>query len=75
MNPKLRRLVAELIGGCQVPRSLGVLGAAEAPFDGLCDALHLFGYPDADEIERKLELAEADPRTVKLPTAGRPGAV
>jgi hypothetical protein len=63
MNPKLRRLVAELISGCQVPRSLGVLGQAEAPFDQLCDRLMLFGYPDADKIEEALKAVSDEPET------------
>ncbi len=54
MTPKTIRLVAEILSGTNVPRSLGVLGVAEKPRDELIDQLHLFGYFDADEAEKAL---------------------
>jgi hypothetical protein len=52
MTSKVRRLLAELLAGCEVPRSMGVLGMAAEAFDALYDELHLSGYPTADEIKR-----------------------
>lgn len=60
MTPRFKRLVAELISGTAVPRSLGILGAAEKPWDELSDYLHLFGYADADEVERAIEGLESE---------------
>lgn len=56
MSPRMKRLLAELIAGLSVPRSLGpILGAAIEPLDQLRDYLHLFGYPDADDVEKAIE--------------------
>ena len=58
MTPRLRQLLAQLIRGCEVPRSLGILGTAEKPFDELYSYLGLFGYPDVDKIEAALQHIE-----------------
>ena len=49
-------LLAELLAGTQVPRSLGatVLGAGTSPWDELRNELHLFGWLDAKAIEVRL---------------------
>ena len=51
------RLLAEILSGIQVPLSIGVLGAAAAPFVALRDRLGLVGYPNADETEKALKRA------------------
>ena len=60
MTPKLKRLMAEVLNGLSVPRSLGVLGAAEKPRDELCDQLHLHGYFSADDAEKALNEHEEE---------------
>lgn len=59
MTPKFRRLVAELIEGTQVQRSMSMLGTAEKPWDELIQLLHLFGWHSAEEIEKAIEKYEA----------------
>lgn len=54
MDDDLIRLTSELISGCQVPLSLGMLGAAAQPYRELADKLHLFGWNDAESIEEAL---------------------
>ncbi len=49
------RLLAETLSGIQVPMSMGVIGAAAQPYAELRDRLGLFGYPNADEIEKSLK--------------------
>jgi len=51
---RFRRLVAEIISGTAVPRSMGLLGTAAPAWDELRDALNLFGYSDTDEVEQAL---------------------
>jgi hypothetical protein len=48
---RIIRLMAEVLAGTQVPRSLNALGAAARPWDELRKMLGLFGYADADQIE------------------------
>lgn len=48
------RLVAEIIFGTEVPRSIGVLGAAAPAWDELYRELNLGVYADADAIEEAL---------------------
>lgn len=54
MDEKLIELFSQLLAGCEVPRSLGVLGKAEKPFDDLYSELHLFGYPTPALIELRI---------------------
>lgn len=61
-TPRFKRLVAELISGTAVPRSLGVLGVAEKARDELCHYLHLFGYPDANEVLKAIDKLEEEHR-------------
>lgn len=62
MEKRFKQLVAQLISGTQVPRSLGVLGEAQEPWDRLAEMLDLFGYPDADKILEAIDrLDEAQP--------------
>lgn len=60
MTPKLKRLMAEVISGLQVPRSLVsvspmMLGTALEPYDELCHYLRLGGYPDAASVEEAID--------------------
>ena len=49
------RLIAEILEGIQVPGSMGLLGTAREPWIELMDRkLHLFGWKDANEIEKTL---------------------
>lgn len=47
-------LLAEVLSGTQVPRSLGTLGAATEPWDELRKELGWFGWSNSEEIEAKL---------------------
>lgn len=55
MTPKFKRLVAKIIEGTAVPRSMGMLGTAQEPWDELRNYLGLFGYSSADEIEAAID--------------------
>ncbi len=48
------RLIAELLAGTQVPRSMGVLGKGQEPWDEIRDRLKLCGYPTIEQHEIKL---------------------
>jgi hypothetical protein len=55
MNPHLRRTLAELIAGLQVPRSVPVcLGAGVEPYDELRRMFKCFGWQTAKEVERNI---------------------
>ena len=56
MGATLIRLIAEMIEGLQVPRSIGVemMGAAMEPHDEIRDRLRIMGWVDAGDIEDKL---------------------
>lgn len=60
MTPKLKRLIAEMLSGTNVPRSMGVLGVAAAPRDELVDTLGLFGYFSAEDAEKALNKHEEE---------------
>lgn len=65
ITPKFKKLVAQIIEGTAVPRSMGALGAAQEPWDELRGYLNLFGYSDSDEIESAIDrtLKEAEGHT------------
>ncbi len=48
------RLMAEILGGLQVPGSMGVLGAAHDPWAKLMTRIDTFGWRTVDEIEKEL---------------------
>ncbi len=60
MTPKLKRLVAEILSGTNVPRAMGMLGVAEKSRDELVDQLHLFGYFNADAAEKAINEHEEE---------------
>ncbi len=68
INPQLSvvRLIAEVLAGTQVPRSLGALGAATKPWDVLRNRLHVFGYLSSDEYEQVLRKVITDIKTTTL---------
>lgn len=52
------RELAEMLAGMQVPRSIGVLGAAEANYDRIRDAIPLRpGWAQVEEWETALREA------------------
>ncbi len=48
---EFRHLIARIIEGTAVPRSIGALGSATEPWDELREKLCLFGYSSTEEIE------------------------
>jgi hypothetical protein len=75
----LVRKIAEMLSGLQVPLSLDsqvgpgkVLGTARDPLIAVRDALGLFGYPNADEIEAKLWGAMMCGERAATPKRARP---
>ena len=50
------RLLAEIIANTSAQRSMGLLGAAQEPWDALRshDYLNLFGYSTVEEVEEAL---------------------
>jgi hypothetical protein len=49
------KLLAQLIAGLQVPRSIGgLLGAAIEPYDALRSRFRCFGWQTAEEVEKCL---------------------
>ena len=64
MTPEFRRALAELLSGLSVPRSLGILGEAQDPWDKIINELGLFGYFTAEKAEAALERYLDDPAPV-----------
>jgi len=54
MDANLRRALAELLAGLQVPRSICVLGKGEAPYDELRRMFNCFGWQTEKEIEKNI---------------------
>lgn len=47
------RLVGQMMAGCQVPMSMGMLGAARVPLVELCEQLGLgHGWNTAEDAEK-----------------------
>lgn len=57
------RLLAELLAGTQVPRSLGYLGMATHAWDQLRAKLNLFGWMTAEEVQMRLRAGLGLPAT------------
>lgn len=70
MTPEVfAKLVGQIVAGCQVPMSMGVLGAAREPLVELRRELALGGWhTEVDAEEAILKWLQAEPEAEKLPT-------
>lgn len=66
MDKRLRKTLAALMAGLQVPRSLSALGVGQQPYDELRSLFRCAGWQTAEEIERDILRWEKKEKECKM---------